>query len=245
MKNFKIILQYDGSRYNGWQKQGNTQNTIQEKLENILSRLVGYPVEVYGSGRTDAGTHAIAQTANFHIETKLTPYEVMNYINTYLPQDIAVVEISQENERFHSRLNARRKTYIYRLQKGNIPNVFERKYIAEYPFPLDVEKMKAAAEFMVGKHDFMGFCANKKTKKSTERTIYDIQINEYEKEIQFLVCGSGFLHHMVRIMVGTLCEIGAGKRDLKSIEEIFETKNRAIAGETLPAHGLSLLKVEY
>lgn len=245
IKNYKIILQYEGTRYNGWQRQGNTKNTIQEKVENVVSLLAGKPTEVFASGRTDAGTHALNQVANFHIDTKLSAIEIMDYINRYLPEDIAVTYIEEADLRFHSRLNAKRKTYCYRLQKGKIKNVFERKYIAQYPEPLDVDLMKRASLDLIGKHNFKSFCANNKMKKSTERTIYDISIEEIDNEIRFTFCGSGFLHHMVRIMVGTLCEIGCGLRSADSIPEIIKGEKRELAGETMPSKGLILMNVEY
>ena len=245
MRNFKVTLQYEGTRYNGWQRQGNTPDTIQERLERVLSKLAGRPVEVYGSGRTDAGTHAAGQTANFHLDTALPPEEIMAYLNAYLPQDIGVVELEEVPLRFHSRLNAKRKTYQYRIHRGNIPMVFERRYMAEYPGPLDVEAMRQAAEHLLGRHDFMAFCANRHMKKSTVRTLYDIEITELPGELRFVVCGSGFLHHMVRILVGTLCEVGAGKRSPDSMPALLADRDRSAAGETMPAQGLMLMRVEY
>ena len=245
MKNYKIIVQYEGTRYNGWQKQGNTENTIQEKLESVLSRLAEKPVEVYGSGRTDAGTHAAGQTANFHLETALSPAEIMDYLNTYLPRDIGVIAIEEVPLRFHSRLNAKRKTYLYRIRRGAVPMVFDRRYMAEYPEALDVSAMRRAAGFLLGRHDFMAFCANGHMKKSTIRTLYRLEIQEFPNELRFLICGSGFLHHMVRIMVGTLCEVGAGKRTPESMPALLNSRKRSNAGETMPAQGLTLLSVEY
>ncbi len=247
MKNYKIILQYEGTKYHGWQRQGNVSGTIQEKLENILSRLDGRKVEIYGAGRTDAGTHAAGQTANFYLssEPAKSPEDILEYLNTYLPEDIGVISIEEVPLRFHSRLNAVRKTYQYRLRVGNIPKVLERKYMAEYSGDLDVNAMRRAAGYLIGRYDFYSFCANRRMKKSTIRTIYKLDIEEYPGEIRFTVCGSGFLHHMVRIIVGTLCEVGSGKRSADSMPKLLASRNRELAGETMPAKGLMLINVEY
>lgn len=245
MKNYKIVLQYEGTKYHGWQKQGNTQNTIQEKLENVLSRLDNRKVEVNGAGRTDAGTHAKGQVANFFLETEPKPERVMEYLNTYLPDDIGVTQIEEADLRFHSRLNAKKKTYMYRLRTSGIPNVLERKFYAEYNKELDTKLMKEAAELFIGRHNFKAFCANKNIKKSTERTLYSFEIEEACGELRFIVCGSGFLHHMVRIMVGTLCEVGSGERKIDSINELLEGGERSLAGETMPSKGLMLMNIEY
>ena len=245
MKNYKMILQYEGTRYHGWQKQGNTQDTVQAKLEGVLSRLDGKTVEVHGAGRTDAGTHAAGQVANFYLQTEPDAHEVLNYLNTYLPEDIGVTSVVEVPIRFHSRLNAVRKTYQYRLKTGNIPKVLERRFLAEYPEELDVELMRKAAKMLLGRHDFASFCANPRMKKSTVRTLHRLDIEEYPDELRFVVCGSGFLHHMVRILVGTLCEVGCGKRKPESMEHLLAARNRSMAGETMPAKGLMLMEVEY
>lgn len=245
MKNYKMILQYEGTRYHGWQRQGNTKETIQEKLEAVLSRMDGKPVEVHGAGRTDAGTHAFCQVANCYLNTEPNAEEVLSYLNTYLPEDIGVISVAEVPIRFHSRLNATGKIYQYRLKTGTVPQVLERKFMAEYPEELQVEPMKRAAKFLVGRHDFASFCANPKMKKSTVRTLHQLEIQELPGELRFTVRGSGFLHHMVRILVGTLCEVGCGKRTPESMENLLAARNRAMAGETMPAKGLMLMKVEY
>lgn len=245
MKNYKMILQYEGTRYHGWQKQGNTKETIQEKLESVLSRMDGGSVEVHGAGRTDSGTHALGQVANCYLRTEPEPDEVMDYLNTYLPEDIGVIEVTEVPLRFHSRLNATGKTYQYRLRIGRIPKVLERKFMAEYPEELSVEDMRKAAKLLLGRHDFASFCANPKMKKSTVRTLHRLDIEESPGELRFLVRGSGFLHHMVRILVGTLCEVGCGKRKPESMTGLLAARNRAMAGETMPAKGLMLMEVEY
>ena len=244
MKNYKIILSYDGTKYSGWQKQGNTDNTIQGKLENILSKMIGQKVEVFGSGRTDAGAHAKYQVANFKVDTNKNEEQILQYLNEYLPNDIAVNSIEKVDNRFHSRLNAKSKTYLYRINVTGIPNVFEKNFVFNTKTNINVEKMREASKSFIGEYDFFPFCSNKKSKKSTIRKIYSIDIIEENKEIKIYIKGDGFLYNMVRIIVGTLFEIGQGKRE-NNIKEIFENKKRANAGITMPACGLCLIDVQY
>lgn len=245
MSNYKIIVQYDGTRYKGWQIQTTTEDTIQGKLTKVLEGLVGYPVEVIGSGRTDAGVHAYGQVANFHIKEGFAGEEILSWLNQYLPQDIAVTAIEEVDERFHSRYHATAKTYRYRIHTGKISNVFERKYIYSYGQQLDVTRMRQAAQLLIGTHDFAAFCGNRKMKKSTTRTIFDIVITESEQEITIDYTGDGFLQNMIRIITGTLIEIGRGDREPEYIMQILESKNRDNAGYTAPPQGLALMKVNY
>ena len=253
MENYKIVVQYDGSRYKGWQVQKSTGDTIQGKLQEILSTLSGEDVEVIGSGRTDAGVHAKGQVANFHINLKksMTEKELLIYINEKLPDDIAVISLEKAEERFHARFNAVEKTYRYRLYVSPIADVFEKKFV--YTFleaKLDVKAMKKAAEFMVGKQDFKAFCGNKHMKKSTVREVKEIKLTEIKdenglKEIDIDYTGDGFLQNMIRIMTGTLLEVGMGKRKPESVKEIIESGNRENAGYTAPPQGLCLMNVNY
>ena len=246
MRNFKIVLQYEGTRYQGWQRQDSTGNTIQGKLEAILGRMTGLGfVQVDGSGRTDSGVHALGQVANFKIDTEMTKEQIMNYINQYLPEDIGVILIDEMPERFHSRLNAKGKTYRYRIWNSPLPCVFERKYVHVVAEKLDVDAMKKAAACFVGKHDFKAFTSNKKSKKSTVRTIESIAIERNGNELVLTYNGDGFLYHMVRILTGTLIEVGLGKRSPESIPELLEHGTRDMAGELAPAKGLCLVEVRY
>ena len=245
MRNFQMILQYEGTRYQGWQKQESTENTIQGKLEHILTKMVNQEVAVQGSGRTDAGVHAMGQVANFHCNTKMSEKEIMEYINTYLPEDIAVIALSEVNERFHARLNAKGKIYRYRVLNSEIPHIFDRRYVYQTEAVLDMERMQKAAEYLCGTHDFKAFTSNKKGKKSTVRRIDEIKIEKAGDEIWFTFSGNGFLYHMVRILMGTLLEVGRGEKSPEMIPEIIEGKNREAAGELVPAKGLTLLKVLY
>lgn len=248
MANFCLIIQYDGTRYNGWQRQGNTPNTIQEKLESILEYLYGEPVEINGSGRTDAGVHALHQVANYRVPRILSRYsclEIRDYFNEYLPQDIRVLSVEKAPERFHARLNAQSKIYEYRLDIGDISNIFERKYLYRIEEPLNLEKMQMAAEYLKGTHDFKSFCANKHMKKSTVRTIYDITF-EIEKGILYIrYHGDGFLYNMVRILTGTLIEVGMGDLLPQQMPAILDSLDRSAAGFTAPAQGLFLADVFY
>ena len=245
--NYRIVVSYDGTRYNGWQKQKTTEDTIQGKLETLLSRMAGKEVTVQGSGRTDAGVHALAQTANFRMETELSEQELMDAINGYLPEDIAVLSLKTASERFHSRYNAISKTYEYRLYIGNAKPVMDRKYVWQPEEKPDLERMRTAAAYVLGEHDFKSFCGNKKMKKPTVRRIDRIEVEEIpeRQEAVLRFTGNGFLQNMVRILTGTLVECGQGKREPEQMREILEAKDRSAAGMTAPAKGLSLVRVDY
>lgn len=243
--NYKIVLQYDGTKLNGWQKQGNTDNTIQGKLEAILEKMYGEFIEVHGSGRTDAGVHALGQVANFRASDKCTEDEIKKVLNGYLPKDIRVSEVSKADERFHARLSARGKTYEYRIDNGEVANVFWRKYAMREENPLDLEAMGKAAVSFLGTHDFKSFCANKKMKKSTVRTITSITIEEKDGIVSIRYTGNGFLYNMVRILTGTLIEVGRGMRSPEEMKGILDALDRGAAGFTAPAQGLFLVEVIY
>lgn len=245
MRNIKVILQYEGTRYQGWQRQDGTDNTIQGKLEALLGKMCGHKVEVIGSGRTDAGVHAHGQTANFHIETEMELQEIMDYMNRYLPEDIAVIDIKEASERFHSRLNVKGKTYQYRVINSRVPHIFDRRYTCVVEEALDMEAMKEAAQILCGTHDYRAFTSNKRSRKSTVRTVDFISIEKEGDEIRFTFRGNGFLYHMVRIMTGTLLEVGLHKRDAAQTGKLLETGTREDAGYLAPAKGLALVEVFY
>ena len=244
MRNIRLDICYDGTRYRGWQRLSNTDNTIQAKLETALSRILGEQIEISGSGRTDSGTHALGQVANFHCESTMPAEEILRQLRMYLPEDIGIYSCKNVSPRFHARLNAKTKTYRYRVWKSENPCIFDRKYVYVCRDNYDLTAMRAAAEFFLGEHDFSAFCANKNMKKSTIRYIERFEINETENELTFLVTGNGFLHHMVRIMVGTLLEIGRGERAPASIPMLYGAP-RAESGELIPACGLCLMEVTY
>lgn len=257
MRNFKMILQYEGTRYKGWQRQESTDNTIQGKLENILSQMVGAPVELQGSGRTDAGVHALGQVANFHADTEMAEEEIMSYVNQYLPEDIAVISVKEASERFHSRLNATGKTYCYQIITSPVPHVFERRFAHRIEERPDVAAMEKAAGYLLGTHDFAAFTSTKRSKKSTVRTIESITFTwgystvqrpaagAQEDLLKITYSGDGFLYHMVRIMTGTLIEVGLHQRSPEEIPEILLSGKREYAGALAPAKGLILTEVRY
>lgn len=245
MKNYKMTIQYDGTKYQGWQRLKESDKSIQGKIEDVLSKMLNHKVEIHGSGRTDAGVHAKGQVASFKIETEMSCDEIRNYLNLYLPEDIAVVDLCEENDRFHARLTKCRKTYLYRINNSNISDVFERKYVYQVKEVLDIDQMKKAAGYLIGEHDFVGFSSLKKVKKSTIRTIYDVRIEKECREVKIFIDGDGFLYNMVRIIVGTLLEIGKGERSLEAVMKVLEGKNREEAGFTAPSCGLTLYEVRY
>jgi len=244
MRNLRLDICYEGTRYRGWQRLSNTENTIQAKLEQTLSRILDEPIEVSASGRTDAGTHAKGQVVSFRCESTMPCEEILAKLRRYLPEDIGIYSCKNMSPRFHARLNAKTKTYVYRVWNSEAPCVFERKFVHIDPRAVDMDSMKQAAESFLGEHDFSAFCANKNMKKSTVRYIHSFDVGRNGNEIVFTVTGNGFLHHMVRIMVGTLLEVGRGERTAESIAELFSAK-RADTGELLPACGLCLMEVTY
>ena len=247
MRNIKLIIEYDGSRYDGWQRLGKDsgKHTIQGKIEEVLGRMTGEPITIIGSGRTDAGVHAYAQVANFHTHSGMTCLEMKHYLNHYLPMAIGVIQVDEVGERFHSRLNAVSKKYLYRIGISEVPCVFDRKYTWHCPEELDIDRMRQAAAYFVGRHDFKAFSSVKKKGKSTVRAIYDIHISRDDKELRLIFHGNGFLYNMVRIMTGTLIAVGRGMCAPEEIVRIFESRDRSQAPAMAPAQGLFLLEVAY
>lgn len=245
MRTFRLTLCYDGSRYNGFQRQGNTDNTIQEKLETLLSRLLEQPVELAASGRTDAGVHARSQVCSFRADTEKDCPTLLAEIRRYLPEDIGAQALEEAETRFHARLSAREKTYVYRIWNSATPNVFQRRYTYMLPEALDVPAMEAAAAFLTGKHDFAAFCTKTGKKKSTVRTLRQLRITREGEELRLWFTGDGFLYNMVRILTGTLIEVGLGKRSGADLPAVLQSGQRSSAGFTAPAGGLTLWEVRY
>lgn len=244
MRNIRLDLCYDGSRYRGWQRLSGVENTLQGKLETALSRILGESIEISGSGRTDAGVHARGQVANFHCQSQMPCQEILSQLRRYLPEDVGVYSCKEVSPRFHARLNAKEKTYCYRIWNTDAPCVFERRYVTVLPEKLDLEVMRLAADYLVGEHDFSAFCANPKMKKSTVRYIRSLDVMKLDHEVRITVTGNGFLHGMVRILVGTLVEVGLGKRKADEIPALFGAK-RSQAGPLMPPQGLCLQEVFY
>ena len=244
MPNYKSILQYDGSRYRGWQRLSDSDMTVQGKLEAVLTKTFGEPVEVQGSGRTDAGVHALGQCASFRTVRDLPPEEVLAALRAYLPEDLGAVSVEYAPPRFHARLSAVEKTYRYRVWTTEAPCVFERRYVYVLPGDYDLKAMEAAARLLEGSHDFRA-CSAVKTNKSTVRTVRRIAISRTGDELRFDFSADGFLHHMVRILTGTLLEVGRGNRTPESVTELLAGGPRSAAGFTVPAKGLCLMEVRY
>ena len=244
MRNLRLDICYDGTRYRGWQRLPDADATIQGKLETALSRILDEPIEISGSGRTDAGVHALHQVANFHCYSAMPANEILSQLRRYLPEDIGIYSCKDCSERFHARLNAKEKTYLYRIWNSEQPNVFDRRFTAVIPEKLDVEAMKKAASYLEGDHDFSAFCGNPRFKKSTVRFIRSVDIRREGEELRIFFTGNGFIHNQVRIMVGTLIEVGRGERSADSIPQLFGGK-RASAGFLAPAQGLCLREVVY
>lgn len=247
MRNIKLVLEYDGSRYDGWQKQPGNNNslTVQDKIEGVLSKMENEAVEVIGAARTEAGVHAYGQIANFRTNTDMKLYEIKHYLNRFLPRDIAVLEVFEVPERFHSSFNAKAFRYEYKITMGEVSSVFERKYNYYSFHKLDILKMREAAKPLIGKHDFKAFSDNKRMKKSTERSMHKIDIYADINEINITLEADDFWPNMARILVGTLMEVGDGTRTIESVKEALESKDRSKAGITAEPRGLFLQEVIY
>lgn len=244
MRNIKITLQYKGTAYFGWQKQNNFP-TIQGKLEEALFCLTGEKIEVEGSGRTDRGVHAVGQVANFCIQNTMPLKNLKTALNDLLPTDIRIVKVSQAKSDFHARFSAKRKTYQYCVQVGGQRNALKSDVLAFFPFEVDLERMQKSSKLLIGKHNFKGFCSADTTVTNFEREIFDLQIKKRGRIFVFTVTGSGFLYNMVRIIVGTLLEVGRGKLSDKDVKLALSTGERKYAGKTMEPCGLYLKKVEY
>jgi tRNA pseudouridine38-40 synthase len=243
-KTYKFTIAYDGTRYFGWEHQPD-RDTIQGKLESVLERMTGTFTDLQGAGRTDAGVHARAMVAHAVFETKLSCEEIRDYFNRYLPEDIAVKDVVVASDRFHARYKAVGKIYQYTCFDGPVKPVFDRKYVTILKESPDVEAMQKAAAYLTGEQDYRSFCGNPRMKKSTVRIVDTIEITKKSGYIRFRFHGTGFLQNMVRIMVGTLLEVGYGRLQPEDMVRILEARDRKVAGPTAPPQGLMLLKVEY
>lgn len=245
-RNYKFIISYDGTRFYGWERQPGKDMTIQGKLEEVLKRMTDtQDLNLIGAGRTDAGVHARAMTANCVLQTDMTEAEIQEYMNKYLPDDISVNEVKICADRFHARYNAIGKTYRYTCWYGASKPVFDRKYVTVLEQKPDVEQMRKAAECLVGTHDFKSFCGNTRMKKSTVRCVDTINIEESGNYIRFYFHGNGFLQNMVRILTGTLLEVGYGNIRAEEMKDILEACDRQRSGPTARPEGLCMMKVDY
>ena len=245
MRNIKLTIEYDGKEFNGWQKQPSKLN-IQGTIEQAIKTITGEDVDLQASGRTDAGVHALGQVANFKTNSNI-PIEKMSIaINCNLKKSIRIVKAEEVEERFHSRLSCKRKTYRYIINNSEIPSAIYRNLETHIPYKLDIEKMKQAVKYFEGEHDFKAFKASGTSSKSSIRTIYKAEVLKMpNNRIYIELTGNGFLYNIVRIIAGTLVDVGTGKIKPEDIEKIIESKDRTNAGKTLPPQGLYLVCVNY
>lgn len=241
----KLTLQYKGTKYHGWQFQPH-HLTIQEILQKALSQILGEPITVISTSRTDAGVHALGQVCHFDVLKEVEIRKLVYGLNSVLPDDIAATHLERVSADFHAQKSARRKTYDYYLLNSSVRSPFLKDFSWQVPYPLDLQKMKKAAKLLVGEHDFKSFCASDSTVKTTARKIYRIDINRGRLPLLCIsITGSGFLKHMVRNMVGTLVEIGRGKMTLTQFKKAFKSRDRRQMARTAPAKGLFLMHVEF
>ncbi len=244
-RNFKLVLEYDGSGYHGWQRQKGVL-TVQEVLESRLAIMLGRPVSVRASGRTDAGVHALGQVVNFYARTRLEPQDFLRGLNSLLPPDIVVLQAEEVSDSFHASYSAVSKIYEYRILNRSIPSALERNYSWHIPNPLDLDAIRVCLPVLLGEHDFKAFMASRSSVKSTVRTLLDAKVWKPDPDhLYFRFQATGFLRHMVRNLVGTLVDAGKGKLSPRQLQEILEGKDRSKAGMTAPAHGLYLVRVYY
>lgn len=244
MRNIKLTIEYDGREYHGWQKQPNRLN-IQGEIEQAIQKVTGKTVELIGSGRTDAGVHAFGQVANFKIDSDFPIEKMAVAINSQLKRSIRIQKAEEVEESFHSRYHCHQKTYAYIIDNSEQGSAIYRNLTYHIPQPLDLEAMQKAATFLKGEHDFTSFKSSGTSSKSSVRTIYEAKVLKEQERIVIMLTGNGFLYNMVRIIAGTLVEVGLGSKQPEEIQNIILQKNRQLAGKTLPAHGLYLMKVEY
>lgn len=245
MRNIRMNLTFDGSRYSGWQRLGDDDNTIQGKLEELLSKMTDAKINVIGSSRTDKGVHAEAYVCNFFTDSIMTISEMEDYINRYLPNDIVAYNLDEVDDRFHSRYNAKSKLYRYTIDNNKYQDVFTRRYTSHIAETIDLKLMQEAASYLTGTYDYAAFTTMKSKKKSTIKTIIDIKITKENNYIYIDYEGDGFLHNMIRIITGTLIRVGKKELSPKDIISILEAKDRSIAGPMIEAKGLCLLQVRY
>jgi tRNA pseudouridine38-40 synthase len=229
MKNYKIIVQYDGSKYKGWQKLKDNNLSIQEKIETVLSKMAGEEIQVIGCARTDAGTHAEGYVANFHTNSKMSPKQISNQLYEFLPQDIVVKSVEEVDERFHAQHNMKSITYVYSITKGRLRNVFNRKYSFHSEEKLDLAQMRIAAAYLIGIHDFRSFTSLKEGSKSSVKTINSLDVIENGMVIEIVINSNDFLLHMARLIVGILLEVGKNKIEAVDVQKILNGLNTTIA----------------
>jgi tRNA pseudouridine38-40 synthase len=244
VRTFRMTLEYEGTAYAGWQRQPRDP-TIQQLVEEALERIAGGRVSVAGSGRTDAGVHALAQVASFRLATRLEPERLRRALNALLPEDVAVLSLAEADEEFHARFSAHRKTYRYEILNSRQRRVFARTTVHREARPLTVARMAEAAAHLVGRHDFAAFTCSGGKPGGTVRTIHRLDVERCGDRIVVEVEGDGFLYKMVRTIVGTLLEVGRGERTVEDVARVRKARDRTRAGPSAPARGLTLVSVDY
>jgi tRNA pseudouridine38-40 synthase len=244
VRNIKLLIAYDGTAYHGWQTQLN-KVTIQETIEKALSIVMKQKIDLTGSGRTDSGVHALGQVANFKADTKIPEDKIKIALNANLPPDIRILDSVDVDMSFNARFNALDKTYMYQIYHDRVGNPFYSRYSCFIPQSLDIDKMEEALKLIMGTHDFKGFMASGSYVKTTVRTIYDTKLIKEGNLLKLYINGDGFLYNMVRIIAGTLIDIGKGTKTIDCIEDVLINKNRKVLGQTAPPQGLFLMKVNY
>lgn len=243
-RNIKLTIAYDGTAYHGWQRQTNA-ISVQEVLEEALSRICKEPITIYGAGRTDSGVHASGQVANFKTTARIPVDRIPYAINSVTPRDLVVYRAEEADQSFHTRYSAKGKVYVYRIYNAEFPSPFWRNFALHYPLHLDVSAMRKASEYLIGTHDFSSFRAAGSEVKTSVRTVKRLEITHKEELITIIAEADGFLYNMVRIIVGALLDVGSGKLQPDDVQKILLAKDRGIASPTAPSHGLTLLKVHY
>ena len=244
MRTYKLTIAYDGTRYQGWQRQSNTDRTIQGILERVIGEQIGHTVEINGSGRTDAGVYAKGQTASIVLTGQPEDGFFTEKVNRFLPEDIRILNAQLVKNGFHARKSAVGKVYEYHIDTAEKPDVFTRRYCYHFPHELDLRQMREAAEYLIGTHEFQAY-TDKKDENSTRRTICDIMVSGQGSRVTVEYKGTGFLYHMVRILTGTLLESGTHQRTAQSVRDALRSKDREQAGFLAPARGLFLKEVWY
>lgn len=246
MKNIRLTLEYDGGRYDGYQRLGkdDNSNTISYKVEEVLRKMTGQDITLNCGCRTENGVHAYGQVVNFKCDTAMSMMEISHYLNRYLPRDIAAIEVREMPERFHASLNAKSATYVYRIDTNEVPNVFERKYMYNSFKKLNVAKMREAAEILCGEHDFAKFTTAKKN-KTTRKKLTQCEVYDGGSEVSITITANDFMHNMAKIIIGTLLEVGNGKREPEDISLLFDLKSDVMAAAPADACGMFLQSVNY
>lgn len=244
MRNVRLTMAYDGTAYHGWQIQPGLA-TVQGELERVLSKVLDHSVQVNGSGRTDAGVHAHAQVANFLTPKRMDTDALLRALNALLPSDIRVYEVTEATLDFHARFSAKRKTYVYRLWRDAVVSPFVHRYVLGFPHVLDERALDEATAVFIGTHDFTSFCAASTEVTDRVRTVFEARWERDEQEWLFHISADGFLQYMVRTIVGTLLDVGQARVAVRELESMFAGKDRTLAGRTVPACGLHLLRVDY